>query len=88
MTNTIEWILICIALAVSPIDGARELYIFNQTFDTVEECKEYAGTNSLEIQQEVFAEIGPFAALCADKKAFETELLPHLEKENKLQNWI
>lgn len=83
-----KWILICIALAVSPIDGGRELYVFNKEFESVEKCKEYAGTYSLEIQQEVFPEIGPFVALCSDKEAFETEILPQLEKDKKLQDFI
>lgn len=77
-----KWILICVALYLHP-DGAREMFIFNQQFDSVEECKQYAFVNKDEIQMSVISQIGPFTAICADKETFEKEVLPTLENPNK-----
>jgi len=81
-----KWLLICIALAGSPVDNGRELFIFNTTFTSVEDCKTYAMVYSQDIQETVVPEIGPFAAFCVTEEVFEEQIVPGLNKqEPKLQ---
>lgn len=84
-----KWILLCIALVQSPIDASRELYIFNERFLSVEQCKTYAMINSDEISNTVIPEIGPFAAVCVTEKVFEEQIVPGLQKEEETKaNYI
>ena len=81
-----KWILICIALAGNPVDGSRELYIFNTKFQDVNQCKTYSMVNSDHITETVVPEIGPFAAFCVTERVFEEQIAPTLKEEKK--EWI
>ena len=82
-----KWILICIALAGNPVDGSRELYIFNTKFQDVNQCKTYSMVNSDKITETVVPQIGPFAAFCVTERVFEEQIEPSLNKEEK-KEWI
>lgn len=78
-----KWILICFALATNPVDGSRDLYLFKQLFDSVENCKTYSMVNAQEIQEIVVQEIGPFAAFCVTEEVFQRDIAPSLNPEEQ-----